>query len=128
MREPKIENKYNLKPSDVGRMVVVDRSKLKEPLFWRNDVINAWCISKSIGTDWERRYCNDNSVWIGIYDKPYYKKDVHYRCDCWGGMGNYKFKSFFDMREIEREKDLETQETLLEYLNMLLDEGIVELK
>lgn len=51
MRKPKVENKYNLKPSDINKLIVNDRSKIKEPLFWRNDVINAWCISKSIGTD-----------------------------------------------------------------------------
>ena len=54
MREPKIKNKYHLKPADISRLVVNDRSKIKEPLFWRNDVINAWCISKSIGTDADR--------------------------------------------------------------------------
>lgn len=125
MREPKIKNKYHLKPTDINELVVNDRSKIKEPLFWRNDVINAWCISKSIGTDSDRKYCTDNSVWIGIYDKPYYRHEVHYYCTCWGGMGKYNFKKFFDYKEIETEKDLETQETLLQYINQLLDEGIL---
>ena len=89
MREPKIKNKYHLKPADINKLVVNDRSKIKEPLFWRNDVINAWCISKSIGTDADRKYCTDNSVWIGIYDKPYYHHEVHYYCTCWGGMVGY---------------------------------------
>lgn len=40
----------------------------------------------------------------------------------WGG---YNFKEFFNYREIETEKDLETQETLLQYVNQLLDEGIL---
>lgn len=125
MREPKIKNKYHLKPSDINKLVVNDCSKIKEPLFWRNDVINAWCISKSIGTDADRKYCTDNSVWIGIYDKPYYRHEVHCYCTCWGGMGKYNFKKFFDYQEIETEKDLETQETLLQYINQLLDEGIL---
>lgn len=125
MRKPKVENKYNLKPSDINKLVVNDRSKIKEPLFWRNDVINAWCISKSIGTDADRKYCTDNSVWIGIYDKPYYCHEVHCYCTCWGGMGRYNFNEFFNYREIETEKDLETQEILLQYINRLLDKGIL---
>ena len=40
-------------------------------------------------------------------------------------MGKYNFKKFFDYQEIETEKDLETQETLLQYINQLLDEGIL---
>lgn len=125
MRKPKVENKYNLKPSDINKLIVNDRSKIKEPLFWRNDVIKAWCISKSIGTDADRKYCTDNSVWIGIYDKPYYRHEVHCYCTCWGGMGRYNFNEFFNYREIETEKDLETQEILLQYINRLLDEGIL---
>lgn len=63
----------------------------------------------------------NNSVWIGIYDKPYYRHEVHCYCTCWGGMGKYNFKKFFDYQEIETEKDLETQEELLKIVNKLLD-------
>lgn len=128
MRNPKIENKYNLKVADIKRMEVADESKLCEPLFWRNDVINAWCISRSIGTDADKKYCNDNEIWLGIYDKPYYGRRVHFYASCWGGMGSYRFKEFFNIKEIESEKDLETQEETLKILNILLDEGIVKFK
>lgn len=127
MRNPKVENKYNLKSADVGRMIVVDRSKLCEPIFWRNTVINAWCISGSVGTDADRQFGTDNEYWIGIYDKPYYRKDVRLSVTCWGGMGKYEFQEFFNMEEIENERDLETQEKVLEVLNMLLDNGILKL-
>lgn len=43
MRKPRVENKYNLKPADIKNLIVKDQSKIKEPLFWRNSVINA-CI------------------------------------------------------------------------------------
>lgn len=43
-------------------------------------------------------------------------------------MGGYNFKKFFDYQEIETEKDLETQETLLQYINQLLDEGILSMR
>lgn len=128
MRNPKIENKYNLKVADIKRMEVADESKLCEPLFWRNNVINAWCISRSIGTDADRRFCADNTIWLGIYDKPYYRRRIHFHAGCWGGMAKYEFKNFFDSKEVENERDLETQEETLKILNMLLDEGIIRLK
>lgn len=126
MRKPNVENKYNLLPKDISNLFVIDRSKICEPLFWRNNVINAWCISGSIGTDRDRRIGNDNEYWIGIYDKPYRGKMVHYRCSCWGGMGSYKFNRFFKLDEIENERDLETQEKLLSVINNLLDNGILK--
>ena len=43
-------------------------------------------------------------------------------------MAKYEFKNFFDMKEVENERDLETQEETLKILNMLLDEGIIKLK
>ena len=126
MRNPRVENKYNLKPADIKKLIVKDQTKIQEPLFWRNNVINAWCISRNIGTDADRRFCCDNEVWIGIYDKPYYRHRVHFHTNCWGGMARYQFKEFFNIKEIEHERDLETQETLLQFINQLLDEGILE--
>ena len=127
MRKPRVRNKYNLKPADIKTLVVNDRSKIKEPLFWRNDVIKAWCISENIGTEIDKSIGNNNSVWIGIYDKPYRNHKVHYHCNCWGGMGTYKFKEFFNPKEIHGEKDLETQERLLSIVNELLDEEILKI-
>jgi len=49
MRKPKVENKYNLKPKDIERAVVLDREKLRQSPFWRNDVIGAWCLTGGSG-------------------------------------------------------------------------------
>lgn len=106
-------------------MKIVDESKLCEPLFWRNNSINAWCITRSIGTKADRKYCTDNEIWLGIYDKPYYRQKIHLHITCWGGMGKYIFKDFYDMSKIESEQDLEIHEETLKLLNMLIDEGIV---
>ena len=69
MRKPKVENKYNLTMKKINKLSVGDESKIKEPLFWRNHVISAWCISKFIGTDRDVKYGANNDIWIGIYDK-----------------------------------------------------------
>ena len=44
MREPKIKNKYNLTPAKI-RQLKCNRKKVNEQLFWRNNAINAWCVS-----------------------------------------------------------------------------------
>ena len=72
MRKPKVENKYNLTMKKTNKLSVGDESKIKESLFWRNNVINAWCISGTVGTDKDIQYGTDNEFWICIYDKPYY--------------------------------------------------------
>ena len=113
MREAKVLNKYNLTLKTARKLEVGDESKICEPLFWRNNVINAWCISRSIGT--------------GIYDEPYYRRRVHIHVNSWGGMGKYEFCDFYNYKEIENERDLKTQEKLLEVLNMLIDEGILKI-
>lgn len=125
MRKPKVENKYNLTMKKIHKLKVGDESKINEPLYWRNNVVNAWCISKSIGTDQDRRYGTDNEYWIGVYDKPYYNHRVHAHCNCWGGMGTYRFNKFYRDKDIEHENDLQTQEELLRTINMLIDEGIL---
>lgn len=128
MRKPKVENKYNLTMKKINKLSVGDESKIKEPLFSRNNVINAWCISKFIGTDQDVKYGANNDIWIGIYDKPYYNRRVHTRCDCFGGMCTYKFDKFYQEKDIENELDLKTQEELLRTVNYLIDEGILVIK
>lgn len=127
MRDPKVPNKYGLTWKTIKKLEVGDESKICESLFWRNNVVNAWCISRSIGTNVDRRFCTDNEIWIGIYDKPYYRRRVHVHVNCWGGMGKYEFCDFYNYKEIENERDLQTQEKLLEVLNMLIDEGILKI-
>ena len=128
MRKPKVENKYNLKFSDIKNLQIVDRSRICEPLFWRNDVVGAWCISREIGSRKDIEFCTNNEVWIGIYDKPYYGKLIHCNCYSYGGVCGYNFKRFFNEKEIENELDLQTHEFIVETINMLIDEGILALR
>ncbi len=125
MRKPKVENKYNLTMKKINKLSVGDESKIKEPLFWRNNVINAWCISGTVGTDKDIQYGTDNEFWIGIYDKPYYNSRIRVYCNCLGGMSTYKFNKFFRSEDIEHENDLKVQEDLLKTVNNLIDEGIL---
>lgn len=120
-------NKYNLSVSDIPRLKVINEDKLSEPLFWRNNIINAWCISKSIGSNADKQYCTDNEIWLGIYDKPYYGHRVHFHVSAYGGMCKYSFDRFYDPSEIETEMDFKTHEECLRILNKLLDDKILAL-
>jgi len=122
VRKPNVENKYNLTAKDLSNLVIADRSKIGEPLFTRNNVVEAWQISK----DTIKGFKDDvlgtfNQFSIMIHDGG----TVRVLCSTYGGMANYHFNEFFNPSEIEDEHDFEIQEMLLETLNMLLDKGIL---
>lgn len=126
IRKPRIENKYNLKPSDIRKMVVIDRERLQENPFWRNNVIHAWCLTGSAG---EGLYDSMNDYWIGFYDEdaPAYAGKTRFSVSTYEGMCSYEFNTFYRPSDIEILADLEIQEKLLDRVNWLLDEGIVEI-
>lgn len=120
MRKPTIENKYNLTVSQIKKLKIADRTKIQSPLFWRNDVISAWCILKHVA---------DNEFWLGVYDEdaPVYKGKLRIDFTTYDGMCGYKFNQFFQEKDIESEADLKIQEMALDTINMLIDEGILSI-
>ena len=130
MRKPKVENKYNLKPKDIQKAVILDYDKLHKSPFWRNDVVQAWCLSETtIKNREDDEYGCYNEYWIGFYDKDAksYAGKIRLSCSAYGGMCGNNFKKFFDPKEIDCEIDLEIQEKLLKRINWLIDEGIIEI-
>ena len=129
MRKPRAENKYNLKPKDIQKMILRKPERLSKSPFWRNNIVNAWCLSGNTAkSDKDLEYGCYNEYWIGFYDKDAkaYAGKIRLSCSSYGGMCHYNFKTFFNPKEIHCDIDLEIQEKLLEVLNWLLDEGIVE--
>ena len=127
MRKPMVKNKYNIKPKDIQKATIIDYSKLHQPPFWRNDVVQAWCLSDGSGKG--LRGDSIDSYWIGFYDKDAksHAGKIILRCSSYEGMCNYNFNTFFNPSDIENETDLELQEKLLERINWLIDEGIIEM-
>ena len=125
MRIPKIKNKYNLKPKDIQNATILNYDKLHKPPFWRNNVIQAWCLSDGTGKGLYGDYIN--SYWIGFYDKDAknHAGKIILSCSSYEDMCNYTFKEFFNYNEIDNELDLELQEKLLKRINWLIDEGII---
>ena len=130
LRDPIIKNKYNLKPTDLNKAIIINREKISKPPFWRNDNINAWCITESTAkTMKDEEFGTYNDYWIGFYDEGIYKnKDIKYSVSAYGGMCSYNFEKFFDYTEIENEIDLEIQEKFLKMINWLLDEQIIKIQ
>lgn len=127
MRKPKVNNKYNLKPKDIQKATILDYERLKQAPFWRNNVIQAWCLSDGSSEGYYGGFMN--SYWIGFYDKnaSSYAGKIRLSCSSYDGMRNYNFKKFFDPKEIENEIDLELQEKLLDRINWLIDEKIISI-
>ena len=126
MRKPRVENKYNLKPKDIQKAIVLNYERLIQPPFWRNNAIDAWCLSGGI----VKGGYEINEYWIGFYDKDAkaYAGKIRLDCSACDGMCNYVFDTFFDYKDIDNEHDLELQEMLLERINWLIDEKIIEIK
>lgn len=124
MRKPKVRNKFKLTIEKIKKLKITDRSQVHDPLFWRNDVIHAWCISESVGNE---AMCDENEYWIGIYDEnaPAYAGRFRISFSTYGGMCGYKFNEFFDEKDIDNEKDLLIQEKFLAQINKLIDLGIL---
>lgn len=112
IQNPRVPNKYKLTIEKVKNLKVGNTSKIGEPLFWRNNIVNAWCISGGTRCD---------SFWIGFYDNGSFKFTIScYEDMCW-----YNFKEFYKIEEIEIIDDFLVQEKFLEKINYLIDEGIL---
>lgn len=119
MRKPKVENKYNLKFSDLQKLKCTTS---KPPTFRRNEVINAWCFNEnSIMSKEDRKYGGYDEYIITVYDNG----RVEVICSSFGGMCGYNFEDFFSPDSVsENLHDLVIQEKLMAKINSLIDDGI----
>ena len=127
MRKPKVDNKYNLTMTKIRKLKIADRGQIGKPLFWRNDVIGAWCIVGAAGSDMDVRFGTDNEFWIGIYDdnaKAYAGK-LLVNLTYYLGICGYEFNQFFREKDIKDDNDLLIQEKFLSKINELIDLGIL---
>jgi len=129
IRKPKVENKYNLKPSDINKLIVLDRTELDEA-FFRNDNREAFYMIKDVGESFiDFLFGRETRVSIIIYDEnaKENKNQIKYSCKRYKESSNYEFNEFFNLNEIENLKDLKSQEFLLRTINELIDLGILGL-
>lgn len=126
MREPKVQNIYGLTVPMI-RNLRVDRSKLGEPAFWRNNVISAWCLSGSTAKcAADDEFCATDEYWLGVYDEDakFYAGKIRVNFSAYGGICSYVFKEFYNPKDIENELDLRIQEKFLAVMNDLIERGV----
>lgn len=121
-RKPKVGNKHSLTLRDIEALKVGNYELVGSPTFWWNEIISAWCITESCGSPFA-----GNDFWIGIYsqDAPEHSGKFRFWISCYGGMCNYNFNEFFNIKDIDCKDDLIIQEKFLKQINELIDKGIL---
>lgn len=130
MRQPNVPNKYNLTPSSISQLKV-NREKVNEPLFWRNNVVHAWCLSGTTAKNIkDHEFGTYNSFWLGVYDEELqeHASPIELKFTAYGGMCGYVFDTFYDFSTLKCEIDLEIQEKFLAKINELIDKGIFSIQ
>ena len=114
-------NTHGLTLKNISKLIP-NRSLIgKETGFWRNNGINAWCISGSCGVD-KYPVCDADEYWLGVYDNE--KRKVSCYFSAYSGMCSYTFDKFFNPAEIETEDDYKIQYMFIERMNKLIEQGV----
>lgn len=127
-RRPNVENRYQLKPGDITKAVILKPERIRQKPFWRNDAVQAWCLTGTTAktkADWE--YGTYSEYWIGFFDEDAktYAGQIRMDLSSYGGMCSYRIEQFFNPEDMETEDDVNVQEIVLSRINWLLDERII---
>lgn len=118
-------NKYNLKPTDIRKLVIVDWDKLKTCTWKNNAKKNGTWYCHLEGCNLEKQqYDEEDEFWIGFREED---NKIDYHFSCYGGMCNYKFNTFYDFKEIENRFDAGIHINTIKWLNKMIDDGILAL-
>ena len=121
-----VPNKYNIKPKDITKLKVLDWEKLKKVTHYNKamEKTGRWYCHLE-GSNGGGLYSDDeDDFWIGFNEN---NGKVRYDFSSREGMCHYNFDEFYKASDIENKWDLNVQINAMRYLNMLLDEKIVEL-
>lgn len=124
LKEAQKLNKYNLTmPLLRKNLYVKNEEGIKKNPFWRNDVIQAWCVSG--GTIGE-----ENEYWLGIYDKDAetYAGKIRIHFTTYDGMCSYDFDRFFTKGSVENRFDFDIQKQFILRINRLIEDGVLGLR
>lgn len=117
-------NKYNLRYADMKRLRPVNAKAVAYAPFWRNNVINAWCLSASTETSETAGFRTSSEYWLAFYDEdaPEHPGETGFYMRR-RGFKNYRPKRFLDAKYIQSSDDLKIQRELIETVNQLIDDG-----
>jgi hypothetical protein len=115
----KLNKKYN--PNNLTPKTKFIVKSIPKDLVWRNDVINAYCLSGGSGTG-----CYDETMsswWIGLYDIG----EVEFSLSSDGGLTRIVLDDFHQkLDEDFHEHDYNVIKKLVETLNILVDLDYIE--
>ena len=119
----KYPNKYNLTPSNIEKLKILDWEELKKYL--RHKIV------LKDGVWWEHfEGCNFDNDKYDDYSQfriAFNEKSNKIICGftTYFGCKDYIFNEFYKIKDIEQKRDLYVQINTIKYLNMLLDKGIL---
>lgn len=120
-----VPNKYNLHPADINKLKVLDWDKLKK-ICWHNDAMRNtgswWCHLEGCNAP-NSKYDDFSEFWIGFNETT---GKVRYHFTTAEDMCSYSFSAFYSPKSIYNKYNMQVQVNAMRFLNMLLDEGIVE--
>lgn len=129
MIKPRTENKYNIKPKDLENMIVLDKDRISQNPFTRNDSTQSWDLSGGVG--YASAYCEYGDDffkdWCITYRISFFDNGkIELACTShYDETPNYTFETFFNNEEIEDMLEFEIQDLVLEKSNWLIDENII---
>ena len=122
----KYPNKYKLTPDSIRKLIIRDWDKLKTKT-WLNEAMKAtgtwWCHLEGSQSDEDKKYNDEDEFWIGFREE---NNTIDYHFSSYGGMCGYVFDEFYKLEDIENRYDMNVQVNVIKWLNMMIDEGILE--
>lgn len=119
----KVPNKYNLEPKNIKKLKILDWGRLKKATWLNKAQLSGtwWCHLEGCQKPGQK-YDEENEFWIGFNED---NNKIDYQFYSYGGMCGYIFKKFYDAKEIENDYDMMIQVNTIQWLNKMIDEGIL---
>ena len=116
-------NKYNLTPTGINKLKVLDWERLKKET-WHNEALRNtgswWCHLE--GCNASGAYDDEVEFWIG-FNEDNGKVRSHFTT--YGGMCWYKPDKFYSVDSISNRYDMQMQANTIRWLNKMIDDGIL---
>lgn len=119
----KYPNKYNLTPSNIEKLKILNWEELKKYLRHKIVLKDGVWWEHFEGCNFDNDKYDDYSQFRIVFNEKSNKIICGFTT--YFGCKDYIFNEFYKIKDIEQERDLYVQINTIKYLNMLLDKGIL---